>query len=132
MTSLEIAIMLKREFYHYFKENSDGKTKSLLQIEELIEEIMTEKLRLFVESQKRKPEILTVENFMRKTDKRNKPQVEKLNGNKLGTLKMTKEEREEAEKSLELAKRHSKKPVKLAQGFSYAFQPKNRIEKIEN
>ncbi len=126
MTALEIAVMLKNEFYHYYHPNRKGETKSLLQIEGLIEEIMKENIRLFVEAQKKKKEKLTVESFMRKSDKRKKPQLEKLNGNKITSLRVSKDEREEAQMILEKVKSQPQKVIKLPQGFSYNFQTKNK------
>lgn len=124
MTALEIAVMLKNEFYHYYHPNVYGETKSLLQIEGLIQEIMDENIRHFVEAQKKKKEVITVKKFMRKTDKRRKPKLEKLDGNKIKTLKVSKEEIEEAQIILEKVKAQNQKAIKLPQGFCYNFQPK--------
>ena len=41
---------------------------------------------------------------MRKTDKKNKPQLEKIGTNKIGRLKLSKEELNEAKDTLEVAK----------------------------
>lgn len=46
---------------------------------------------------------------MRKSDKRNKPQLEKIGTNKIGRLKPSKEELNEAKDTLEFAKQIPRK-----------------------
>ncbi len=120
MDSLQIAIKLKNEYRHYFLPDSSGKSKSLLQISETIED-MTNELRAFVESQKPKPEIETVETFMRKSENRARKNRPPADTNKI-TVKQTPKEKEEANESLEVAKAIQKKVVRLPQGFSYGWE----------
>lgn len=76
---------------------------------------------------------------MRKADKqnrKNKPSdLTKIDGNRLGTLKLSNEELEESKKVLKKAKKQSKnkKIVKLPQGFCYEFEKmKAEINKRKN
>ena len=65
---------------------------------------------------------------MRKTDKqnrKNKPSdLNKIDGNKISTLKLSNEELEESKKVLKIAKKQAKnkKIVRLPQGFCYEFE----------
>ena len=56
---------------------------------------------------------------MRKSDKRNKPQPDKLGLNKLGTLKMSKDELNEAKATLEIAKSIERPVFYAPKGFTY-------------
>ena len=56
---------------------------------------------------------------MRKTDKRNKPQLEKIGTNKIGRLKPSKEELNEAKDTLEVAKSIPRKTFFAPKGFTY-------------
>ena len=56
---------------------------------------------------------------MRKTDKRNKPQLEKIETNKIGRLKPSKEELNEAKDTLEVAKSIPRKVFFAPKGFTY-------------
>ena len=56
---------------------------------------------------------------MRKSDKRNKPQLEKIETNKLGRLKPSKEELNEAKDTLEVAKSIPRKVFFAPKGFTY-------------
>ena len=76
---------------------------------------------------------------MRKTDKqnrKNKPSdLNKIDGNRLGTLKLSNEELEESKKVLKKAQKlaRNKKIVRLPQGFCYEFEKmKAEINKRKN
>ena len=76
---------------------------------------------------------------MRKTDKqnrKNKPSdLNKIDGNRLSTLKQSKEELEESKKVLKKAQKQAKnkKIVRLPQGFCYEFEKmKAEINKRKN
>lgn len=76
---------------------------------------------------------------MRKADKqnrKNKPSdLNKINGNRLGTLKLSNEELEESKKVLKIAQKQAKnkKIVRLPQGFCYEFEKmKAEINKRKN
>ena len=56
---------------------------------------------------------------MRKADKRNKPQLEKIGTNKIGRLKPSKEELNEAKSILEIAKQIPRKVFIAQKGFTY-------------
>ena len=56
---------------------------------------------------------------MRKADKRNKPQLEKIGNNKIGRLKPSKEELNEAKDTLEIAKLIPRKVFIAPKGFTY-------------
>ena len=56
---------------------------------------------------------------MRKSDKRNKPQLEKIGTNKIGRLKPSKEELNEATDTLEIAKSIPRKVFFAPKGFTY-------------
>jgi len=56
---------------------------------------------------------------MRKSDKRNKPQLEKIETNKIGRLKPSKEELKEAKDTLEIAKSIPRKVFIAPKGFTY-------------
>ena len=56
---------------------------------------------------------------MRKTDKKNKPQLEKIGTNKIGRLKLSKEELNEAKDTLEVAKSIPRKVFFAPKGFTY-------------
>lgn len=56
---------------------------------------------------------------MRKSDKRNKPQFEKIGTNKIGRLKPSKEELNEAKDTLEIAKSIPRKIFIAPKGFMY-------------
>ena len=56
---------------------------------------------------------------MRKADKRNKPQLEKIGTNKIGRLKPSKEELDEAKNTLEVAKSIPRKVFFAPKGFMY-------------
>ena len=72
---------------------------------------------------------------MRKTDKqnrKNKPSdLNKIDGNRIGTLKLINEELEESKKVLRIAKKQAKnKDVKvLPQGFSYGWEKFQKEQK---
>ena len=72
---------------------------------------------------------------MRKSDKqnrKNKPSdLNKIDGNRLGTLKLSNEELEESKKVLRIAKKQAKnKDVKvLPQGFSYGWEKFQKEQK---
>ena len=63
---------------------------------------------------------------MRKSDKRVKPQLHKLDGNRI-TTKVSPEEQELAQKALDLAKLQQKPYKIIPRGFSNAFSKKNTI-----
>lgn len=76
---------------------------------------------------------------MRKSDKqnrKNKPSdLNKIDGNRLGTLKQCNEELEESKKVLKIAQKQAKnkKIVRLPQGFCYEFDKmKAEINKRKN
>ena len=76
---------------------------------------------------------------MRKTDKqnrKNKPSdLNKIDGNRISTLKLSNEELEESKKVLKIAKKQAKnkKIVILPQGFCYEFEKmKAEINKRKN
>ena len=56
---------------------------------------------------------------MRKSDKRNKPQLEKIGTNKIGRIRLSKEELNEAKKTLEIAKSIPRKVFFAPKGFTY-------------
>ena len=56
---------------------------------------------------------------MRKADKRNKPQLEKIGTNKIGRLKPSKEELNDAKDTLEIAKSIPRKVFIAPKGFMY-------------
>ena len=56
---------------------------------------------------------------MRKTDKRNKPELDKIGTNKIGRLKPSKEEFNEAKNTLEIAKSIPRKVFIAPKGFMY-------------
>ena len=120
MTAFQIAILLRNDFYHYYFPNGDGLKKSLMQIAETIEKIMTEEIRQFIEAQKPKPEQETVETFMRKSDKKLKPQPNKLKA--APTIKFSIDEKEESKAVLEKVKSQDKKVVRLPMGYSREWE----------
>lgn len=63
---------------------------------------------------------------MRKSDKRVKPQLHKLDGNRI-TTKVSPEEQELAQKALDLAKSQQKPYKIIPRGFSNTFTKKNAI-----
>lgn len=56
---------------------------------------------------------------MRKSDKRNKPQLEKKGTNKIGRIRLSKEELNEAKDTLEIAKSIPRKVFFAPKGFTY-------------
>ena len=56
---------------------------------------------------------------MRKSDKRNKPQLEKIGTNKIGRIRQSKEELNEAKDTLEIAKSIPRKIFIAPKGFTY-------------
>ena len=56
---------------------------------------------------------------MRKTDKRNKPQLDKIGTNKIGRIRQSKEELNEAKDTLEVAKSIPRKVFFAPKGFMY-------------
>ena len=56
---------------------------------------------------------------MRKSDKRNKPQLEKIGTNKIGRIRQSKEELNEAKNTLEIAKSIPRKVFFAPKGFTY-------------
>ena len=56
---------------------------------------------------------------MRKSDKRNKPQLEKIGTNKISRITLSKEELNEAKKTLEIAKSIPRKVFFAPKGFTY-------------
>ena len=56
---------------------------------------------------------------MRKSDKRNKPQLEKIGTNKIGRIRQSKEELNEAKDTLEIAKSIPRKVFFAPKGFMY-------------
>ena len=56
---------------------------------------------------------------MRKSDKRNKPQLEKIGTNKIGRVRQSKEELNEAKDTLEIAKLIPRKVFFAPKGFTY-------------
>ena len=56
---------------------------------------------------------------MRKADKRNKPQLEKIGTNKIGRIRLSKEELNEAKDTLEIAKSIPRKVFFAPKGFMY-------------
>ena len=56
---------------------------------------------------------------MRKSDKRNKPQLEKIGTNKIGRIRQSKEELNEAKDTLEIAKLIPRKVFIAPKGFTY-------------
>lgn len=56
---------------------------------------------------------------MRKADKRNKPQLEKIGTNKIGRIRQSKEELNEAKDTLEIAKSVPRKVFFAPKGFMY-------------
>ena len=56
---------------------------------------------------------------MRKSDKRNKPQLEKIGTNKIGRIIQSKEELNEAKDTLKIAKSIPRKVFFAPKGFTY-------------
>ena len=56
---------------------------------------------------------------MRKSDKRNKPQLEKIGTNKIGRIRQSKEELNEAKNTLEVAKSIPRKVFFAPKGFTF-------------
>ena len=56
---------------------------------------------------------------MRKSDKRNKPQLEKIGTNKIGRIRQSKEELNEAKDTLKIAKSIPRKIFFAPKGFMY-------------
>ena len=56
---------------------------------------------------------------MRKADKGNKPQIEKIGTNKIGRIRQSKEELNEAKNTLEIAKSIPRKVFFAPKGFTY-------------
>ena len=56
---------------------------------------------------------------MRKTDKRNKPQLDKIGTNKIGRIRQSKEELNEAKDTLEIAKSIPRKVFIAPKGFTF-------------
>ena len=56
---------------------------------------------------------------MRKSDKRNKPQLEQIGTNKIGRIRQSKEELNEAKDTLEIAKSIPRKVFFAPKGFTY-------------
>ena len=56
---------------------------------------------------------------MRKSDKRNKPQLEKIGTNKIGRIRQSKEELNEAKDTLEIAKSIPRKVFFAPKGFTH-------------
>lgn len=56
---------------------------------------------------------------MRKSDKRNKPQLEKIGTNKIGRIRQSKEELNEAKDTLEIAKSIPRKVFIAPKGFTF-------------
>ena len=56
---------------------------------------------------------------MRKTDKRNKPQLDKIGTNKIGRIRQSKEELNEAKNTLEVAKSIPRKVFFAPKGFTF-------------
>ena len=56
---------------------------------------------------------------MRKSDKRNKPQLEKIGTNKIGRIRQSKEELNDAKDTLKIAKSIPRKVFIAPKGFTY-------------
>ena len=56
---------------------------------------------------------------MRKADKRNKPELDKIETNKIGRIRLSKEELNEAKDTLEIAKSIPRKVFFAPKGFMY-------------
>ena len=56
---------------------------------------------------------------MRKTDKRNKPELDKIGTNKIGRIRQSKEELNEAKDTLEIAKSIPRKVFIAPKGFTF-------------
>ena len=56
---------------------------------------------------------------MRKSDKRNKPQLEKIGTNKIGRIRLSKEELNDAKDTLKIAKSIPRKVFFAPKGFTY-------------
>ena len=56
---------------------------------------------------------------MRKSDKRNKPQLDKIGTNKIGRIRQSKEELNEAKNTLEVAKSIPRKVFFAPKGFTF-------------
>ena len=56
---------------------------------------------------------------MRKSDKRNKPELDKIGNNKIGRIRQSKEELNEAKSTLEIAKSIPRKVFFAPKGFTY-------------
>ena len=56
---------------------------------------------------------------MRKSDKRNKPELDKIGTNKIGRIRQSKEELNEAKSILEIAKQIPRKVFFAPKGFMY-------------
>ena len=57
---------------------------------------------------------------MRKSDKRNKPELDKIGTNKIGRIRQSKEELNEAKSILEIAKQIPRKVFFAPKGFTYS------------
>ena len=56
---------------------------------------------------------------MRKSDKRNKPELDKIETNKIGRIRQSKEELNEAKDTLEIAKSIPRRIFIAPKGFTY-------------
>ena len=56
---------------------------------------------------------------MRKADKRNKPELDKIETNKIGRIRLSKEELNEAKDTLEIAKSIPRKVFFAPKGFTF-------------
>ena len=56
---------------------------------------------------------------MRKADKRNKPELDKIGTNKIGRIRLSKEELNEAKDTLEIAKSIPRKVFFAPKGFTF-------------
>lgn len=56
---------------------------------------------------------------MRKADKRNKPELDKIGTNKIGRIRLSKEELNDAKDTLEIAKLIPRKVFFAPKGFTY-------------
>ena len=56
---------------------------------------------------------------MRKADKRNKPELDKIETNKIGRIRLSKEELNEAKDTLEIAKSIPRKVFIAPKGFTF-------------
>ena len=62
---------------------------------------------------------------MRKSDKRNKPELDKIGTNKIGRIRQSKEELNEAKDTLEVAKSIPRKVFFAPKGFTFNRGYKN-------